>query len=126
MATSVGEDRQADTGRPTQVANRVQSRPSGSARVEHVVNQDDFGPFDHERNLSASENRPAIASAEVIAVESDLDSAHGNLDPQPLLKSFRQSLRQGHPSRADSNHRQWRVALTAFGDLSRQAVNQAV
>ena len=65
--------------RPAEVADRVQGRADGPAREQDVVDQDDLGAVDAERDLGAAEHGPAPALAQVVAVERDIDGAHEHL-----------------------------------------------
>ena len=76
---AVDQDGQADARRPAEVADRVQRRADGPAGEQDVVDQDDLGAVDVERDLGPAQDRPAVALAEVVAVERDVDGADGDL-----------------------------------------------
>src|SRR5690606_3841518 len=82
--TAVHHDRVLDGGRPAHVDDRVERRPGGAAREQHVVNQDDASAVDVEVDLGALDHRLQRDLGEVVAVQGDVqlaDQGPGALEP---------------------------------------------
>ena len=93
---AIDERRQTDARRPAQVADRVErgaDRPSGE---KHVVHQHDFRTIQVEGDLGASEHRPALALAQVVAVKRDVDRPHLDLLVEQNSHLAGQPLRERH------------------------------
>ena len=64
---AVHQDGQADRARAPQVAERIQRRPHRTPGVEHVVDQDDHGAVDGERDFGSA-HRPGGLTLQIVAV----------------------------------------------------------
>src|SRR5262249_49438853 len=74
----VDEHGQADRLRPPEVDQRVHRRPDRATGVEDVVDEDDGGSIEGERQIRALHARLAGHEREVVAVEGDVERADGD------------------------------------------------
>lgn len=83
-APSIDQDRQADPGRSTEVADRIHGRSDGPARVQDIVDEDHLGIVDLERHVGPSEDRPVTLKTNVVSIEGNVDGTNGRvLSNQP-------------------------------------------
>src|SRR5271170_100119 len=64
----IDQHRELDRIRPPQICQRRQGRAHGTARVKHIVNQDDVSAVDRKWNVSTNQPRIAVSASSVIAI----------------------------------------------------------
>ena len=96
---AIDQRRQHDPGRPAVVEQFVDGGARGAAGVQHVVDQQDGGAVDVERDLGRLDlGRQALLGV-VVAVERDVDEA----EPLAQLQRRRQALGQPGAAGADAD-----------------------
>jgi len=81
---AVDEDSQLHAARTAVIEEGVERGADGAAGVEHVVHQDDVLAFDAELDVGRTDDGLDADSAEVVAVEVDIEDADRNL---PVFES---------------------------------------
>ncbi len=81
----------------------VEGGARGAAGIKHVVDQHDPLTFDGKTNLRFLHHRLGAQGGKVIAVERDIERAHGYFLLFNLLNHFAQPLGDGHSATADSD-----------------------
>src|SRR5271157_461587 len=82
---AVDENEQLNARRTAVVEKGVERGADGAAGVEHVVHQDDVLAFDVELDVGGADDGFDVHRAEVVAVEVDIEDAHGHL---PAFERF--------------------------------------
>ena len=98
---AVDQNRQADAGRPSQIADRIQGGAYGPAGEQDVVDQHDLGPVDIESDLGAAQHGPPIDVLEIVAVKRDVDRADVDILPEQPSQLLSQPLGQGNAARSE-------------------------
>jgi len=114
---AVDKDGELNRTRPTQVGERVERRPDGATREEHIVDEDNHSPIDaFRRDLCFLEgaNSP---HAEVIAVHGRVDRSC--LDRLALdgLDPTRDTAGESHPAGRDAEEDYLVGAVVSLHDL---------
>ena len=82
--------------RPPIVEQRLDRRPHGPAREQHVVNDHDRQAGDVEVDVGGVQNRGVGPARQIVAVEADVEIAEGNLCAEQVLE---------HPVQATGENR---------------------
>ena len=121
---AVDQHGQADPRRPAEVADRVQGGPDRPAGVEHVVDQDDLGAVDGEGDLGAEQDRPAVAVAQVVAIERDVQRPDRHGAAEELAQLLGDPRGDRHAPGPDPDQGQRRPLGMAGGEPGRQRVER--
>ena len=76
--TAVHHHRELDAGGATEVHERIECGTDGAAGEEDIVNEDDLLPSDVIEDVRGLQLRLLQTTAEVIAIERDIETADGN------------------------------------------------
>src|SRR5262249_42668105 len=98
---AIDQDEELDAGRAAVVEEGVEGGSDGAAGVEYVVHQDDVLAGDFELNVGSAYDRLDIDGAEIVAIEVDIEDAHGDLAIFERLDFARQPLGQRYSAAAD-------------------------
>ena len=135
LAHEVGLDRQLAVAavdqhgelhdaRPAEVDQLVERRAHGAAGVEDVVAEDDPAVVDRPRQMGPLDQRLRADGREIVAVESDVEGADGDLGPFHPLDLGGDLLGEGDAAGADADQQEGgEVAAVALGDLPRHPAN---
>jgi len=119
---AVDQDDQADLRGPAEVADRVEGGSDGPAGVEDVVDEDDLRAVDGEGDLGPAEHGPAVAVAEVIAVERDVERPDGHRAADEALQPRGDPLGDRHAPGPDADEADRHAGPTPPGDPPRQVI----
>src|SRR5580658_6352868 len=90
---------------------------SWTARVEHVVNQDNRLPVHPRRGKVGATQRPRWAEPQVIAVHGHVERSAGNLETLELPDPGGQAASKRHAARRDAEQNHLIATVRPFQDL---------
>ena len=108
---AVGEDGELDSFGPPVFEERIDRRPNGASRVEHIVDEDHRQAFELEVELRVAHERlrPARSLAgahvDVVAMEGDVELAEVELAARALGDQAAQALGERNAARVDADER---------------------
>ena len=113
---AVDDHCELDGARPAELGERVERRPHRATGEQHVVDEDDDATADVDRHLGRTErlHRP---QADVVAVEGDVERAHGHRDALEALDRGGESPRDRQPPRVEADEHDTVGAVVALHDL---------
>ena len=123
---AVDEDGEADDARPAEVHEGVHGGADRAAREQHVVDEDHDAALHGEADLGAAHLRLLGLEAEVVAVERDVEGAHGRLRRLDRLDLLGDALGERLPARLDADEGDLVDALGLLDDLVGDAGQRAV
>src|SRR5205814_205394 len=100
---AVDQDEKLNSGSPALVEERVERGADGAAGVEHVVHQDDVFAFDGKRDVGGVDDGLVGDGGEVVAVEVDIQNAHGDLALLEALDFLGEALGERDASAANAD-----------------------
>src|ERR1700690_4167006 len=117
---AVYQRQQVDRRGPAVVEQRVHGRADRPPRVQYIGRQDDVPARHREPDFRGVHHRLCRHGRKIVAVQSDIQNAHRNLDAFERLDLRRQPLRDRHAAPADSDERQSVQILALLQNFVRQ------
>ena len=117
---AVDEHQKLDGARAAQLHHLGDGGAHRAAGVEHVVADEHVFAVDAEADLAAQKGDVGIFT-QIVAVEGDIELAHGHGRAFDLLQKGAHALRHHHAARLDADKGEVGGAVVAFDDLMRQA-----
>ena len=118
--TTVDENRQPDGAGAAEILQGVHGSRDGAARVKHIVDEHHRGSVDGRRH-TRTPDRPRGVAAQVVAVQGDVELAHGHVGPFGRGDQGAEPLGQGRPTGRNSEQDQVVGAAVRLDDLGGDA-----
>ena len=122
---AVDQGRELDRSGTPEVDQSVEGGPDRAAGEEDVVHQDDGLVLDRERDVGAADHGRA-AQVEVVAVERDVERAHGQRGAVDARDLGGQPLGEGDAAGAEPDEREIFRAVVPLEDLVRDAGQRTI
>ncbi len=121
-------DKNAERDAPgaPEVEKAVHGGADGAAGVEHVVNEDQVHIIHAEGNVGRLQHGVGRDFGKVIAIESDVEGAHGNVNAVNAAHGARDALGEGYATAADTDERKVFGAARFLHDFMGQALKSTV
>jgi hypothetical protein len=116
---AVDEDRELDRARPAEVDERIERRPYGAPRVEHVIDDDDRLTVDAFRRHLGAPERAGGPEPEVIPVHGDVQRAPRDHLALELAGTLGKPPGERHSPRGDPEQHDVTGAMGTLQDLVR-------
>jgi hypothetical protein len=110
----------------SEVEKAVHGGADGAARVEDVVNEDQVHIIHAEGNVGRLQHGVGRDFGKVVAIESDVQSANGNVNAVDAAHGTRDTLGEGHAAAADTDERKVFGAARFLHDFVGQALKSTV
>jgi hypothetical protein len=125
--SAVDDDDQLDGAGPPEINQGVERRADGSARVQHIVDQEDFPVVDGKRDLGAPDERLRSngVAHQIVAIERDIKRAGRHVVAVDFLECAGDAPRQRDPAGPDAHQRELVQPAVAFENLVRDARQHA-
>src|SRR4029453_3389937 len=100
-----------NASRAAELEQGVDRSANRAPRIEDVVDEDDGQTLEREGDARGAPDRlatrspPAVADVDVVAVKGDVQRAHGQVHPAPLLDEAPEPRCEGRTPRLDADER---------------------
>src|SRR5580692_1470481 len=99
---AVDQDAERDALGPPEVEEAVHGGANGAAGVKHVVDEDEIHLVDAEADVGRLQNGLGRDFREIVAIESNVEGADGNVDAIDAAHGFGDALGQRYAAAADA------------------------
>src|ERR1700674_1735244 len=120
------QDAEGNALRPAEIKKAVHGGADGAAGIKDVIDQDEVHVIDAERNVRRAQNSLGRNLGKVVAIESYVEDAHGNIHAVDSAHGLGNPLRQRHAPPDDPDQRQVFRSAAFLHDFMGQSLQRAV